>query len=521
MSAADGSTGLGRRLVANTLHAASGRLAAVLVWLVLTPPILGALGIEGFAVWSLFFALTGYFAALDFGLVQGTLRHVAAARERGAHEEAGAFATLAVLGFVVLGLLWLAVTTLLHDPLLAWLRIPPAQSGAAGFAMVAGAGVFTLAGLANVAMALAQGYGRFDLANAVLLAVTAQQAVGIPMVLRFGWGLRGLVVNVGLGWALGLALGLVVLRRFVPQLRWCSPRASLARLRELVRFGGPMQVSSVLAALHAHLDKFLLARFVALAAVTPYELGSRVATAALTFPQLLLLAMMPAAAALHAGADALRLRELYDRGGRYVLTAAAVTAAALLGAADRLYLAWLGPGHGDAALVLRGLALAGALTLATGMASVTARGIGRTDLEAWSGAVVVAIHLALSLWLLPVLGLRGALVAFLVANAVGYTCFLWWVGGALGWRRAGLLLGPHAVPALALAAGAAAGWGCDRLLPRGAGRSAWGLLAVVAAAAALVALAVAVAARYFQWREARALLSGAQQPPAAAGEGSR
>ena len=60
--------GLARRLAANTLHASSGRVASLVVWILLTPPILHALGPQGFAVWSLFFAVTGYLGDSAGGL---------------------------------------------------------------------------------------------------------------------------------------------------------------------------------------------------------------------------------------------------------------------------------------------------------------------------------------------------------------------------------------------------------------------------------------------------------------------
>ena len=502
--------GLARRLVRNTLHAATGRIAAVLVWILLTPPILRALGTEGFAVWALFFALTGYFAALDLGFVQGTLRHVAAARERGAHREAGAFATLGLLGFLALGVVWMALALLLRAPLLRWLHIPPAQSGAAGFAVLAGAAVFTLAGCANVTLATLQGYDRFGLANLVSLLVTLQQAAGILVVLRRGWGLWGLVTNVGVGWSFGFLLGLVVVARALPAFRWGGVRASLAHARQALAFGGPMQLASLMAVVHAQADKFLLPVFVTLAAVTPYELGARVLGSVITFPQLLLLAMLPAAAALHSAGESERLRELYQRGDRYVLTATAVALAALIGSADRLYATWLGPGHGEAALVLRGLSLAAGFVLATGMASVTTRAIGRTDLEAWFGAVSVVFHVGLSVLLLPLLGLRGTLVAVFVANLVGSAVFLAMVGRALRWSAWEVLVRPHLVPVAATVAGAAAGLGLDRLLHAAGGIVAWLELAAVAAVAGLAAFAVAAAAGYVRWQEARVLLSGSR-----------
>ncbi|MGH7742591.1 MAG: lipopolysaccharide biosynthesis protein [Candidatus Eiseniibacteriota bacterium] len=164
---------LGRKLAINALNAISGRVAAVLVWLWLTPVILRGLGTERFGLWALFFALTGQLGSLDLGLVQSTLRHVAGARERGDHETAGTFATLALLGYVALGLAWLAVVAVFMNSLLAWLHIPAEYLSSARFAMWVGSGVFVLMGFASVMMAVAQACDRFDVANFITLAPTA------------------------------------------------------------------------------------------------------------------------------------------------------------------------------------------------------------------------------------------------------------------------------------------------------------------------------------------------------------
>jgi O-antigen/teichoic acid export membrane protein len=500
--------GLGRRLASNTLHAATGRLASVLVWLLFAPALLEALGPAGFGVWALFFALTGHLAALDFGLVQATLRHVSAARERGDAEEAEDFATLGLLGFAALGLAWGLAVWLLGDAVLEWLRVPADLLPAAAFAVSASAPVFVFLGAANVLMAVTQAHGRFDLANAVSLSIAGQQAVGIPLVLHFHGGLRGLVLNVGIGWVLGAGLGLALLPRAAPGMRLRSPARALARLRRAAAFGLPLQLTSLLTVANQHLDKFLLSRFVGLASVTPYELGARVATAAITFPQFLLLAVLPAASALHAAGDTARLRELYERGGRLVLVATAVTTAALLAAAPRLFSVWLGGGYDGAALALRGVAAAWAVAMTAGMASAVARGIARTDLEAWFHVASTTVHALLSLWLLPGLGMSGALVAYVAGHAAGALLFLRLLASALRWPFARVMLAPLVCPAAACAAGTLAGLALDRWLPaRQAGVEGWMWLGLVAASAAGAALATALLWGYVRPAELRRLLA--------------
>ncbi len=506
MMAAGAPTGLGRRLVANTLHAASGRVAAMVVWIVFTPPILRTLGAEGFAVWSLFFALTGYLAALDFGLVQGTMRHVAGARERGRHDEAGAHATLGLLGYLALSLVWLAVVALAREPVLAWLRIPPATIGMARFAMLAGAGVFALAGVANVCLATMQAYGRFDRANGILLAMTLLQALVFALALHGHWGFIGLVAGVALAWATGALMGAALLTWAVPAFRWGSPVAAIVHVREALRFGAPMQFTSTLAAFNVHLDKLLLSRFVGLAAVAPYELGSRVSTVASSLPQLMLLAVLPEASAMHAIGDNARTRQLYDRGSRYLMSGVTVIVGPLIGVGARLFEVWLGPGHGEAVLVLRALAVSGWVSLATGMGTTVARAAGRTDLEAWFATIAVGLHLALSVLLLPRIGMPGALLAITAGVLIGALVFAVQLARLMHWSLS-TVLSPWVVPALATLVAASAGAALDRLLPGGHGTTAWLALLTCAVGAGAAGLTTLVILRYLPWREALALLT--------------
>ena len=76
--------GLGARLARNSFHSASGRVVAILAWLLLTPALVRALGPEGFGVWSLFYALAGWMSSFDLGFSAVALRYGAAARARAA-----------------------------------------------------------------------------------------------------------------------------------------------------------------------------------------------------------------------------------------------------------------------------------------------------------------------------------------------------------------------------------------------------------------------------------------------------
>ncbi len=500
--------GLARRLAGNAFQAAIGRAVALLAWLAITPVVFHALSREQFGVWSLFFALTGYLGSLDLGLAQVTLRASAAAHARGADAEAGEYATLAVLGYAALAIAWLALTPLVADPLLAFLRLPDDVRAGARFALVMGPIVFGAVGLANVTLSIAQGVGRFDLANAITLVSALGQVGGILFALRSGRGLEGVLVATAAGWTLAFLVGLAVARRAAPGFRWAPPQRALRRLGETVRFGGPMQLANAVAVFHQQVDKLLLTRAGALAAVGPYELGLRVSTASAMVPYLMLQAMLPEASALHARGEPARLRELFVRTHRYVLVASAALLAASWGGADRLFHAWLGGANEAGALALRGLAVALATALWAGTSSNTARAIGRTDLEAEYAIGALLVHVAAALALVPRWSLAGALVSLCAGNALAGLWFATRVAGVMGWPRAATVLGPLAWPLLAAAAGAVAGLAMHRALPAADGVLAWLAAAAVAGAAAGVALALLLAVRFVPPAEARDLALG-------------
>jgi O-antigen/teichoic acid export membrane protein len=492
--------GLGARLARNSFHSASGRVVAIFAWLLLTPSLVRALGPEGFGVWSLFYALAGWMGSLDLGFSQVALRYGAAARARAAGAEAGEYATLAVLGYVALGIVWLALVLLLRAPALDLLRIHGPPRALAELAFVVGAPMFVLSGMTNTIAAVLQAWDRFDLANAVTVTVSLVQVAGLLVALQQGGAFAACLAAVLAGWVAALALGVVLVARGAPGFRWSAPRAAAARFGEALGFGMPLQIANGIGVLHQQIGKLLLVRMLSLASVVPYELGLRVSTACSTFAQLVLVAMIPEASVLHAQAATERLRELHRRAGRFVTGAAAIVTAALVASAPALFTAWLGHPEPDAALALRGLALAAYAAVVGGVSGAIARGVGRTPIELeWSGVALV-LHAALGLLLVPRLGLLGALVAIAFANFAAALWFAIRLSRAQAWPISRTLWEPFLLPALAMAAGVFAGSWLERAI-----RLPWLALGVSGAVAALACLAVLLVSRHLAWGEVMAL----------------
>jgi O-antigen/teichoic acid export membrane protein len=504
--------GFARRLLADTGQATFGRLLSLGVWTLLVPHLLRGLGAEGFALWSLFFALTGYLSALDLGFSQGTLRHVAAARARGDGGEAGEFAVVGLLGYLVLGAAWLALTPILREPVLDLLRIAPAHRAEAGAAFMLGPVAFACTGTAMVTSTALQGWGRFDLANGVTVSATLIQAAGALWALHQGWGLIGVIRFAVAGSVVGTLVGLLLLRFGAAGFRWSPPARAARRVREAMAFGGPLQLANILGVAHQQLDKLLLSRYVALALVSPYELGLRTATVLGSLPQQMLLALIPAASALHATGDAAGLRAAYDRAGRWVMAITAAVGAGFLAGAPRLLASWLGTPPPGAELCLIGLTLAMVVAMTTGTATSIARALGRTRYEAEYSGIGLGVHIALGLWLVPRYGLPGALVATFASNVLATAWFLIRFGRVTGWGFASVFLRPTLQPLVVLAVVSALGKSFATRLPHGVGLAGWFWALVAASLPALGVLVLLFATGFLPIAELRALL---RRPPVA------
>ncbi len=486
-------------------QAAFGRVLVLAVWTVMVPVLLRELGPETFALWALFSSLTGALTALDFGFAQGTLRHVAAARARGEGAEAGEFALVGMLGYAVLGGAWLAITPLARGPVLELLRIALEQRALAGTLFLLGPVAFACMGFSMVTVAALQGWGRFDLANAVTVSSVIVQVGGALFALHHGLGLVAVVASAILGTVVATLVGLVMLRVGAPGFAWGTWRGARTRVREVVAFGGPLQIGNVLAVAHQQVDKLLLSRYVALVWVAPYELGLRAATVMGSLPQIVLTALVSEASGLHAVGDEAGLRAAHARAARWVMTFTAMLAAALMVGSPRLLAAWLGDVPQGSDFAVLGLSAAMVVAMATGVVSALARAFGRTRYEAEYSALAFVLHAGLGLALVPAHGLVGAIVATLAANLVAVTWYLVRFARFTGWSVR-TLVAPSLAPMAVLAVVVAAGRALMPHLPQASGFMGWLWVGVAAGVPPLLVLALASALGVVTPGEWRALL---------------
>jgi O-antigen/teichoic acid export membrane protein len=458
--AAAGGAAVGSTITRNAAFTVAGRFYFLVAWAAITPYMLGVLGDDRFAIWALFFALAGYFAAFDLGIAQAFIKYVAQFTAAGDDRSLRGLVTLGTLGYLGLTVPVVVALALWPDPVLDLVRTPAAVRPEARWTLIGMGVVLGLNNLVGLLTATLAGLQRLDVSNRIQLVVTTLQVGGALLVLALGWGLLGLVASFGAGVLAGGVGSWRAVRALAPQIRFDLAAANRRLFGEITRFSAALQIINVGTFFQLQLDKFLLAHFATLAMVTRFELASRVALAAWAMPLLLLPPLVPAVAQLVQLDDRDRVVRLYSRASRYLFAVAVPIAVYTATMAPHLGRAWLGPGYPEVAVLAAGLVGYLLVIALTGVGTAVARGLGEPWLEARYHLLALALHLAGSFALVPRFGLEGALAAILGSGVVATSWFVYRFHRRLGVSNGRWLAEALAKPAAgsALAAGLTVAW---------------------------------------------------------------
>lgn len=405
---------LRRNAVANVL----GRVGSALLWIVVTPWVLSRLGDVRFAVWSLFFTFGGYVATLDFGMSSAVSRHVAVTVARGDRRALVSVLRRSVLVSVGLGLLWCVAFAGFRDLFIRAFHVPPAQAAEVESSLLVFAFSMLVFSCTQVLYGSLAGFQQLHVATTLMLSGLLLHAMVLVGGIAAGGGL------VAAAWAsvAGYVLtGVLSARRVWEEVRRMPETGATAPIpwRELLGFGGIIQVSNAFAVGWMQAGKMMLGLFGQLAQVTTFELGYRVTHAVASMPIMIQTAVIPTAAQASVAESRAPLADTYRWACRWIYASGGLALGGLWLVAPPLLTMWLGPGHEDSAAVARVLVLAYAMVLLGGPAGAVARGGGWPHLEAVQLGVATVLSVLIGVWSIPRWGPIGAGLAMTVSFAIG------------------------------------------------------------------------------------------------------
>lgn len=412
-------TPLRRNAVANIL----GRVGTAALWIAVTPHVLSQLGPERFGIWSLFFAFNTYLLSLDLGVGGTLVRFIAAQRPTGDRRALTKTLRWGLGVAFSLGIIWSVCIVVGREWIATAFHVPAAMRSETMAGLLIFAGSALLMFPAQVLLASLQGFERMDLSNLCMFLGVAAQTVALVLGVSAGGGVVAAAVATVVGQTVSGLLAGLLLRRLMAQL----PAGGLGtgpRLRDLIGFGGALQVLGVLNALHFQSGRIVLAIVGNLGMVTDYELAMRVSTAAYSLPILIQGAVIPTVSRTEQSEGLAAVEKLFASATRWIFTNSVVVLGSLWILAPDIVQLWLGPGKGQIPALIRLACVAFAICLTYSPGVAIARGLGRPWFEVWSYGAAVITHIGLGVWLVARYGTPGAIVALGSAFVVGFVIFV-------------------------------------------------------------------------------------------------
>ena len=393
-----------RRLARNVATNYLVYAASIVSGLVLTPIIIGAIGVEAFGVWAFILSATVVLRILDFGIAPTVVRHAAFHGGRDDRRATSELASVGLLLYLGIGAIVVAVGLVLAWFVPSLVEMPadlrdPAR--VAAFLAVLTLGTELPLGLFG---SLLKGRQRFDLLNLAALVSLAVYALLVVVVLTQRETLPALAAIALVATVVRLAIPVLFVRRVVPGLRLSPSLVSRARVGELLAFSGYAFLGHLAAKVVFSADLILVGIVLDAEAVAQYAVASRLFGVGRALSATGTDVLFPTFAELEGRAEDERQRRLLLTALRGGICVTVLVAAPLVVLPDRVLEAWLGEGYGPAepTLALLGLTLLCSVPVGIFAQFLLAR--GRPRALAVSQVVLGAANLAATVTLLATVG---------------------------------------------------------------------------------------------------------------------
>lgn len=427
---------------------------AAIAALVLTALISNGFGASGTGV---FFQAVAIFTVLSQVLRLGTnsaiVRFISAREAVGHGSGAWKVTALAVVPVLAVSTLAATALVLFAEPWSVWLS-PPGRATELEALLVAMAPFVVVSAVLSVLHTITRmvrGIAAFTVLQSVLLPITRLAAVVLVLVTGLGGADLAFVA-----WMIVLPFWLVVTIAVLwrPLLADHRMRHTGLTYRQFWSFSGPRAVGASLETALDWSDVVVVAALTSPAEAGIYAVGTRTVRAGQIIDRAMRITASPRISALFATSEQAEITTLHTSVARFMIIAAwpYYLTLALFGTA---VLSIFGEGFERGAIVLAVLAAAMMVSAASGMLqSVLLQG-GRSSWQMYNKAIVLTINLTLNLVLVPMLGILGAAISWVVSLTVDMAIAAWQVHRLLGVRLEPLNLLPAAAAPLLVFGG---GW---------------------------------------------------------------
>ena len=407
--------GVSRRFFSNTILNYVGQGVILGLTFITLPYTVHHLGPEFFGILALVQVTAGFAGFLNLGIGRALTKYVAELYWKRDFQVINqlfqtAWTTSLITGAVALIIL-IAPRELLAE---AFFRGGPEVDAVTAFAIyIAAFGLFTSIVL-EVISAIPAALQRFDVCNAINVFVGIIRSLGPVIVLACGYSIRAVLIIVLASNLLAVLAFITSSRILLPGLS-LLPRFSWPVFQKLFRFSLPLLSSALFSLIIVRVDRFILAYYMPLAAVTFFTLPYTIAEKAYTGVANVTSVVLPFTSELNSIGVHDKVHQLYLQSTKIMILVILPFTIILLTLPGPILRFWVGPEYAEQGTVILILLAAGTfLNAVSGIATATSLGVGRVWIPAIFAFAASVLSLVFNLALIPLYGINGAAFAFLL-----------------------------------------------------------------------------------------------------------
>jgi len=429
-----------RRLVLlrNVFANWAGLAAEITVAFFLTPYIIHGLGPAVYGVWSLANGIIGYLGLIDLGIRGSLGRFVNQYLARGEHRALNELLSSAVAfltgAAVVVGIVAVVLGEFFG---LVFPKTPPDLAAQMALVLPLLAIGLWISFVSALFRSVLAAYDRFPLLNVIGLATLALRAGLVVLALHNHYGLLGLVFAVVVSSGVGLLAAMLAAHRVHRPLALGAGSFSVARLREVWRFGVVALITRSASEIVYQSDQIVLMMFLGPRAVAVHSIANMLLLYGQRIVEQLGVVIDPSVMKSGGVGDYAGLRTTYSWYPRVAYFVAIPVYVGFIVFGGQFIRLWVGPEFEEAIWVLRILSIAELATLFTSIGGNVLFSLGRLRFGLYCSCGEALLNVALTLALVGWFGMGtiGAAIGTLVA-AVACRGIIhpWYTTSALGMR---------------------------------------------------------------------------------------
>ncbi len=401
-------------VISNTVFVGIASFVAMLINLFVLPLFVKNLGADIYGIWIICGIILGYLGLLDFGFAQGLTRYVADARVKKDYDRLSGIVISGLILLLFMGLVVGTIIIVFRTQIVDFFEIEAAHRHTAS-ALLLVTGLFSIVSWPlRITGIILQATLRIK-EQSILNVVTNifSSAVMLLLVYRSFDIVSISIIRGFLGIVFWIP-SLVMVLKYVPEIRWNLLLFSFSRIREMSSFSLGMFYAALLSMLAVRLDNLVIGKMISMTAVTYYAVSAKLFHFMGQWTRIICSTVVPTVYNLNAAADKERITKLVYQGVKYRTMINAPLAFLCIIVSPSFIRIWMGPEYVQYAIWSQ-IFLLVPLLIPLGIMPNVLKGMGKVRTVNIFVTIRVFINVLISISLVSRFGIGGPILGTVVS----------------------------------------------------------------------------------------------------------